>query len=61
MDTNKMIITRIKKSTNGKIHLINEKGFYACNRAVGKHKEDVLISNGKFITCKNCLRKIKND
>ena len=50
------MILKIKKSTNNKIHLIIN-GYYACNKAIGKHKKGIINSNFNLITCKNCLRK----
>ncbi len=49
---------KMKQSRSGKLHLITKEGFYACNRAVGKHEVGVIRLNKKYINCKNCLRKI---
>jgi len=50
----------LKKSTNNIIHY-TIKGYYACNRAVGKHSnKDIYSMHRNFITCKNCLKKLKN-
>ena len=50
---------RMRRSTTGKMHVITKDGYYFCNRAVGKHDNKIIKLNKKYITCKNCIRKLR--
>ena len=49
---------KLKKSTNNIIHGLDKEGYYLCIRAVGKHVG--VKAPLYFITCKNCLKKLKD-
>ena len=50
---------KLKKSTNNIIHIVDHKGYYLCNHAVGKHKQGVVECRIDLVTCKRCLQKYK--
>ena len=62
-----MVTQKVKKSTTGKYHFIDDEDYYLCNRAVGKHKDIEELNFHKltmliptFIDgglCLNCLNK----
>ena len=47
-----------KVSTNGVLHLIDNNGYYWCNKAVGKARGNTVTEHKQFpeIKCKHCLR-----
>ena len=59
------MIQKVKKSKNSKYHLIDDKGYYYCNQAIGKHKDIEELNFHQFTMlmpifidgglCNNCL------